>query len=152
MTTGKRLLLYEDIIKPILNNNCYSCHGSKKTKGALDLHTKDGILKGGENGTIIEGQEPKESSLYSKLILPKEDDEHMPPKDKTQPSKEEIELVKIWIENGNPFDKTVGELGLPKKLFLDFFPKILDKGYPEHEITPASQDSIVGYKVNRNSY
>jgi uncharacterized membrane protein len=135
-------ILYEDVIKLILNNKCFSCHGPKKTKGELQLHSTDGILKGGENGEVITMGNPKESPLYSRLVLPKDDEDHMPPEDKTQPSKEEIKLIETWVANGNPFDKSIGELNLPKELFLSFFPQKLDDDHPAIEIIAASQDSI----------
>ncbi|MGI9552054.1 MAG: c-type cytochrome domain-containing protein [Aurantibacter sp.] len=135
-------LLYEDVIKPILNNNCVSCHSPKKSKGELHLQNKGGILKGGENGEIISSENPDESPLYKRLILPEDDEDHMPPKDKRQPSDEEIRLIETWIVNGNPFDRSIGELGLEKELFVSFFPKKLDNDYPDIEIAAASQDSI----------
>ncbi len=46
-------LIYEDVIKPILNNRCISCHNSKKIKGELQLHSEGNLLIGGENGEIL---------------------------------------------------------------------------------------------------
>ena len=135
-------MLYEDVIKLILNNKCLSCHSPKKSKGDLLLNSEEGILQGGENGEIIIQENPGESQLFSRLVLPKDDEDHMPPKDKTQPSKEEIKLIETWVVHGNPFDKSIGELNLSKELFLSFFPKILDDDHPPIEIIAASQDSI----------
>ncbi|WP_411031270.1 c-type cytochrome domain-containing protein [Spongiimicrobium sp. 3-5] len=135
-------ILYTDVIHPILNNNCISCHNPKKTKGELLLNTSKNILKGGEHGTVITAGAPSKSELFIRLELPKEDDNHMPPDGKTQPSKEAIALIRVWIENGHPFDKTIGELGLEKSLFLPFFPKTINTDYPDIEIASAPQDSI----------
>lgn len=136
-------MLYEDVIEPILNNNCVSCHSPKKSKGELHLQNKGGILKGGENGEVISLENPDKSPLYARLILAEGDEDHMPPKDKRQPSNEEIKLIETWIVNGNPFDKSIGELGLEKELFVSFFPKKMDNDYPDIEILAASQDSIM---------
>ncbi len=76
------------------------------------------------------------------MVLPKEDDQHMPPDGKTQPSKESIKLIAVWIEKDLPVDKTIGELGLEKELFRSFFPKIEKNDYPDVQITEASVDSI----------
>jgi predicted CXXCH cytochrome family protein len=135
-------MLYEDVIKPILNNKCLSCHSPKKSKGDLLLNSEEGILQGGENGEIIIKENPGESQLFSRLVLPKDDEDHMPPKDKTQPSKEEIKLIETWVAHGNPFDKSIGEMNLSKELFFSFFPKKLDDDHPAIEIIAASQDSI----------
>lgn len=56
-------LFYKDVINPILNNKCISCHNRKKEKGELVLNTKEGILKGGENGEIIVDNNSGESTL-----------------------------------------------------------------------------------------
>ncbi|WP_425234499.1 c-type cytochrome domain-containing protein [Ulvibacterium sp.] len=141
-------LIYDDVVKPILNNNCISCHGKKKTKGELQLHTPEVLLKGGENGEIIITNDPENSELYARLVLPKDDEDHMPPKDKRQPSPEEIELIKAWLSIGNPFEGAIGELGMEKELFLSFFPKKHNADYPDIQIAAASQDTINHIKNN----
>src|SRR5229473_3051172 len=42
-------------IQPILENTCYECHGSKKTKAHLRLDSRAGLMKGGETGSIVMG-------------------------------------------------------------------------------------------------
>ncbi|WP_047246211.1 c-type cytochrome domain-containing protein [Maribacter thermophilus] len=135
-------VLYTDVVQPILNNHCVSCHNPKKAKGELLLNTKEGILKSGENAPVIMANHPDKSDLFTRMELPKEDDKHMPPDGKTQPSKEAIKLIGVWIENGLSFDQTIGELGLEKSLFQSFFPKTTKTDYPGTAITAAVQDSI----------
>lgn len=136
-------LLYEDVIKPILNNNCVSCHNPKKNKGELLLHAEDGILKGGENGEVLLANNANESDLYSRMKLPFDNDDHMPPEGKTQPTKEEIKLVGAWIDAGHPFEGSIKEVGLAKDLFQSFIPKNQDHGHPDIMIAEAAQDSIL---------
>ncbi len=136
-------LIYEDVVKPILNNKCVSCHNPKKTKGELLLHNPEGILKGGENGEVLIANNASKSEIFSRMNLPMEDDDHMPPEGKTQPSKEEIRLVGAWIDAGHPFEGTIKEIGLPQELFLSFFPKNEEKDHPDMEIAVASKDSIL---------
>jgi len=135
-------LIYEDVLKSILNNKCVSCHNPKKTKGELLLHDGDGILNGGENGEVVVTNNASSSELFTRMNLPMEDDDHMPPEGKTQPTKEEIKLVGAWIDAGHPFEGSIKESGLEKELFLSFFPKKYDNDYPDIEISEASQDSI----------
>lgn len=135
-------LIYEDVIKPILNNKCVSCHNPKKVKGELLLHTEEGILEGGENGEVVVSENASESEIFTRMKLPKEDDAHMPPEGKTQPTKEEIILVGAWIDAGHPFQGSIKEVGLEKDLFVSFFPKKHDKDYPEIEIAAAAKDTI----------
>jgi uncharacterized membrane protein len=139
-------VLYADLVQPILNNRCVSCHNSKKEKGELQLEEENGILKGGENGLVIEANDPENSSLYARLILPLEHEDHMPPKDKDQPSKEELDIIKVWIANGNPFKKSIGEMGLKKESIQAFFPKAKDDTYPDVEVAEVSADTILSIK------
>ena len=139
-------VLYTDLVQPILNNKCVSCHNSKKEKGELQLEEENGILKGGENGAVIEPNDPENSSLYARLILPLDHEDHMPPKDKTQLSKEEIDIIKNWIANSNSFEKKIGELGLKKELFQAFFPKAKDETYPDVKVAEVPKDTIAAIK------
>ncbi|WP_431129203.1 c-type cytochrome domain-containing protein [Flagellimonas flava] len=140
-------LFYEDVVHPIINNKCVSCHSPKKSKGGLKLHTLEDLLRGGENGETIVTNNPQESPLYSRLILPMDDEDHMPPKEKTQLSKEEIAIIKTWISHGNPSKTTIGQLGLSKDLFLSFFPQIKDNFYPDTTVAAAHTDSINAIKA-----
>ncbi|MEP3209318.1 MAG: c-type cytochrome domain-containing protein [Maribacter sp.] len=140
--TWKEAQIYEDIIKPILNNKCISCHSPKKSKGELMLHNEKAILKGGENGVVLAMNNANASELFRRIDLPKTDEDHMPPKDKTQPSKEEIKLIRAWIDMGHPFNQTISQAGLEKELVLPFFPKQPDNNYPDIEVAEAAQDSV----------
>ena len=135
-------VFYEDVIKPILNNKCVSCHNPKKAKGELILSTEEGLLKGGENGEIIEVGMSAESPLYTRLVLPKEDEDHMPPKEKTQLTKEEIKLIATWIDKEHSFEHSIGELGLTKDLFEAYFPRPANNNFPDVPIEQAQTDSI----------
>ncbi len=139
-------VLYEDVIAPILNNKCVSCHNKKREKGELLLNSREGILKGGENGEVISTGNPEESPLFARLVLPEHHEDHMPPKDKTQPTKEEIAVIRAWIAHGTPFERSVRELGLQKTMFESFFPKKKNEDYPDIEIAAASMDSIKAIK------
>jgi len=98
---------YRDDIAPILQNKCYNCHSSIKKKNGLRLDTKDFILKGGKNGPILFPNNLQKSVLYTHLILPLEEEKHMPPKGKKQLNGHEIELIKQWILQGAPFEPIV---------------------------------------------
>ena len=135
-------LIYEDVVAPILNNKCISCHNPKKTKGELLLDSEEGILTGGENGEVVVANKASDSEMFIRMNLPNDNDDHMPPDGKTQPSKEEIVLIGAWLDAGHPFGGTIAESGLEKELFQTFFPKRIDNDYPNVEIAEASQDSI----------
>lgn len=135
-------LIYEDVVEPILNNRCVSCHNPKKTKGELLLDSAEGMLKGGESGEVLLTDSAEKSELFKRMNLPMSDEDHMPPEEKTQPSNEEIKLIGAWLDAGHPFEGTIGDAGLERELFLPFFPKKHDHDYPDIEIAEAPADSI----------
>ena len=53
--TKEQAAFFESKIRPILTDNCYKCHSLEKgkSKGGLTLDTRDGVLKGGEDGPAI---------------------------------------------------------------------------------------------------
>ena len=50
---AKAEVSFEKHVQPVLASACLSCHGEKKDKGELRLHTLEDLLKGGENGKVI---------------------------------------------------------------------------------------------------
>jgi len=117
----KESLFFEDAVLPILSKNCNSCHNPKNKKGGLVMITSGDILKGGKNGPVIFSDNASESSLIHRMLLPKDDKDHMPPKEKRQPSKEEIMLVKHWVESGASFNISLVEAGIEEEMLESFF-------------------------------
>jgi uncharacterized membrane protein len=109
-------IYYEDVIQPILMAKCYSCHSAKKQKGELRLDGVEYIEKGGKHGKVISGTIADSSSLYSRLMLPLDDEEHMPPNEKPQLSSAEISLIRVWLEDGARFNKPVNQFGQREKI------------------------------------
>ena len=55
---------------------------------------------------------PGASAVYTRMTLPLDDDDHMPPRDKAQPSAAEIEAVRSWIQQGaRGDDRTASDAG-----------------------------------------
>ena len=94
---------FREEVKPILQQKCYSCHSSVKKKGGLRLDSEDFIRKGGKNGAILTASNPGKSTLYTHLLLPMDDEMHMPPKGKKQLTQNEINIIHRWIAGGAPF-------------------------------------------------
>ena len=129
----KNAVFYTDVIQPILTQRCVSCHNDKKTKGGLKMNSYNAIMKGGKNGSILMINNSMESKIHKRMTLPIEDRYHMPPKSRTQPSKEEIELIKIWIDNSASKNALVGDLPIPKKMLASFFPDKPNGIFPEKD-------------------
>lgn len=103
-------LIYKDLVRTILQEKCVSCHNANKQKGRLRLDEPDFILKGGKNGAVVVAGEVEASELIKRLLLDLNEEHHMPPKGKPQPTEAEIELLKWWIAEGCSFDKKVAEV------------------------------------------
>ncbi|MEI7687651.1 MAG: PSD1 and planctomycete cytochrome C domain-containing protein, partial [Planctomycetota bacterium] len=59
--------MFENKIRPVLVEHCYSCHSAKKTRGGLALDTRDGLRKGGVSGPSIVAGKANESLLIVSL-------------------------------------------------------------------------------------
>lgn len=104
------LKIYEDVVFKILDSKCVQCHNASKQKGELSMLTPDLLLKGGVSGTSLVAGNSANSLLYTRMLLPISDEEHMPPEGKEQPTKDEIWLINHWIENGANFDDYASEI------------------------------------------
>ena len=65
-------------IKPLLEQNCWKCHGADKVRAELVLTTREGVLKGGEVGPAVNLEDPA-ASLLLQMVSYKDDDHQMPP-------------------------------------------------------------------------
>src|SRR5688572_2019826 len=102
--TKEQLDFFESKIRPILSNNCYSCHSVEqgKSKGGLTLDTVDATRKGGDTGAAVVPGDVEKSLLY-KAISYKDEDLQMPPTSKGGKLKdEEIATLAEWIKMGAP--------------------------------------------------
>jgi hypothetical protein len=105
-------LLWDDVVQPILEDRCNSCHREGKMKGGLRLDSLAGVLQGGASGAAVVPGNPKDSLVLQRLQLNLDDAKHMPPQGKPQPTEEQIAVLNFWIQMGAPGDKTVGDFEL----------------------------------------
>lgn len=92
-------------VLPLLKAKCFACHGDDpaKIKGDLNLLTREGMLKGGENSKqVLAPGKAGESDLYLSVTWQNEDLE-MPPKENDRLTPEQVALVKAWIDAGAPW-------------------------------------------------
>ena len=100
--------IYEAALLPVLDKKCNSCHNPTRKKGNLEMTTWEGLLKGGENGAIWNLAEINESQILKRIHLPEDHDDHMPPKDKQQLTKNEKVLIELFIKAGAKRTITLG--------------------------------------------
>jgi hypothetical protein len=58
---------FELKIRPVLAEQCWKCHGSKKTSGGLRLDSRERMIRGGENGAVVVLGQPEKSRLIEAL-------------------------------------------------------------------------------------
>src|SRR5262249_54529591 len=78
----------------------------EKTRADLDLATREGLLKGGDNGPAVVPYRAKQSRLYK--LITHQQEPHMPAKEAKLP---EAQLAQIaaWIDLGAPYDRPLVE-------------------------------------------
>lgn len=87
-------------IQPIFEKSCYKCHGVEKQKSKLRLDSLAAALKGGENGPNVIPKDSAKSTLVYGVARLVEDDA-MPPEGKGDPlTKEQVGLIRAWIDQG----------------------------------------------------
>ncbi len=90
---------FETKIRPVLANNCYSCHSDKKQKGGLRVDGKALLLKGGDSGPALVEKDPAKSLLIK--AVKHMGDLQMPPGKKLKD--EEIADLEAWVKMGSPW-------------------------------------------------
>lgn len=99
---------FEAVIEPLFDRKCSSCHNETKAKGKLVLTSFAHIMKGGKSGRLWDANDVDNSLLMKRLLLPLTDKKHMPPKDKTQLTTEEMAFVSMWLKRGADTQKKLG--------------------------------------------
>ena len=98
------------LIQPILQRRCSACHGPEKRKADLSVESYETLLKGSKDGPVLIAGKAFDSPMIQRMLLPLNDEDHMPPEGKPQLTSAEITALQWWIDCGAPPAKTVGDL------------------------------------------
>ncbi len=107
------MVVYADIVAPILERRCVQCHKESKSKGKLRMDNYEMLIKGGKEGHDVEPGKSADSNIIVRMALPKDDDEHMPPEGKPAIEDGEVAIIKWWIDSGADPKKTISEFEVP---------------------------------------
>jgi mono/diheme cytochrome c family protein len=94
-------------IRPILEANCYECHGPRKARGQLRFDRRTNVFAGGMSGPAIAPGDSENSVLVRRLLGL--DGEDRMPLDKDPLPDAQIALIRRWIDQGAPWPETPGE-------------------------------------------
>jgi len=77
----------------------------QQAKGRASHGRQSEAGQGGKDGKVIEPYHADDSEMIRRLSLPVDDQDHMPPKEKPQPSESQIALLHWWISQGASLQK-----------------------------------------------
>jgi uncharacterized membrane protein/mono/diheme cytochrome c family protein len=87
-------------VAPIFEDKCVQCHGPGKRKGKLRLDTFDYVMHGGKDGAVVNPGDPKNSELYRRITLPRDNKDAMPAEGKPGLTAAELKVIEFWIASG----------------------------------------------------
>lgn len=102
--------VFANLVQPIFEAKCLSCHNSSKAKGELIMETRDLLLKGGKSGVLWDTAAADLGLLMHRVHLPLEQKKHMPPQGKPQLTDDEVQILYYWIRSGANFERKVIDL------------------------------------------
>jgi len=129
---GDTAEFFEKRVRPVLAENCFSCHGEELQMAGLRLDSRQAILKGRENGHIVVKPGDPENSPLIRAIRHRGEIK-MPPTGRL--SEEEIQVITEWVRMGVPWPEEAATA--PNSDAREFFeehirPILVDRCYACH--------------------
>jgi uncharacterized membrane protein len=93
------LMIYADIIQPLIQYRCLACHNSEENFGGLILETYSDLFKEAAHEIPVVAGSPDRSEFLKRVSLPLDHEKIMPP-EKAGFSYTDVKILRYWIENG----------------------------------------------------
>ncbi len=90
-------ITYDEHVRPILREHCFSCHNQDTKKSDLSLASFASALQGGASGAVVKPGDPDGSRLWG-FVSHAEEPKMPPGQDKLPAAK--LETIKAWIAAG----------------------------------------------------
>lgn len=103
---------YLDLVGPMFQARCASCHNDDKREGELVITSYESLRLGGENGAVVVAGRPEFSDLYSRITLPSSDSAFMPAEGKPALTDAQVEIIEWWILAGLPNETSMAQVEL----------------------------------------
>lgn len=124
------LVIYRDLIHPLIQSNCLECHSAEDKKGGLKLETYKDLFREANHDIPVLAGNPDLSELFKRISLPKNHEKVMPPRGPGI-GYTDTQIIRYWIENGadslatfHPEKMSKELIGLFKRDYeLDFSPR-----------------------------
>lgn len=92
------MVQYNRDIRPILNDNCFACHGPDEKTRAADLRLD--LREAALNKQAIVPGKPDESSIISRILSTDENEVMPPPTSHKSLTQSQKDLLRLWIAEG----------------------------------------------------
>lgn len=135
-------IVFANLVQPIFEEKCLSCHNSSKAKGQLVMETRELLLKGGKTGVLWDTTETDLGLLMRRVHLPLEQKKHMPPQGKPQLTDEEMQILHYWIKSGADFERKVLDLPVTDTLRLLAEAKLVKAEVASYDFDAADSRTI----------
>jgi len=145
-----KALVFHDVVEPIFENKCISCHNPDKIKGGLKLTDEKSVLKGGKDGKLFVAGQPNLSLLLQRIHMPEGEKKHMPPAGKPQLTTDELNLLYLWVKENADFKKKVIDLPPTDSLRLIASNYLKPSEETEEQYDFAAADDKLIKKLNNN--
>jgi WD40 repeat protein len=137
-------------VAPILKENCFACHDSRKKSGKYDMTSYEKIRAGGANGDPLVPGKPEMSEFHELLVTA--EPRRMPPRDKGEAvPRAKAAVIERWIKDGAKLDPGLDpKADLVKELRVRWQPPVPPKTYPFPVVvsalafTPDNEHLVVG--------
>ena len=102
---ASQAIIFSRDIQPIFEASCIKCHGRGRDKGGFQLDTRETLLKGGDSGPVVVVGKSQESLLIE--LVSGLNPENMMPKKGSKLTRDQIGLLRAWIDQGLRWDAGV---------------------------------------------
>jgi uncharacterized membrane protein len=93
------IVIYRDLIHPLIQSNCLECHSAENKKGGLKLETYKDLFREANHDVPVLAGNPDLSELFKRISLPKNHEKVMPPRG-SGISYTDTQMIRYWIKNG----------------------------------------------------
>jgi hypothetical protein len=100
---GDPAVSFSQDVKPILDQNCIQCHqagGQGEVASGFNMSTYDGLIKGAQFGKMIIPGDVEGSNMLVLMEGRADPSISMPHGEQKSVSKEDIQTIRLWIEQG----------------------------------------------------
>ncbi|WP_411847321.1 DUF1553 domain-containing protein [Roseibacillus persicicus] len=126
---------YNYDVRPILSDKCFFCHGPDEKENGAGLRLDNAAsafaaLKESDGFAIVPGK-VEESVAWHRIISSEPDEVMPPPKSNLVLTDDEKEILRLWIEQGAPYEKHWAFANLPPEVEV---PQPANQEWPNNAI------------------